>query len=404
MSMSAIAARVAAALLTSEKGRKGVGFLLVAIFAPVILIAVILCSATSGGADHNNSTVEASFYGVTYSEDVPDEFRTHITDMQTAFSFLDSAVAEANATMTDGNRLDPIQVKAIFYALCFGESAPSQHAADRFVDCFFITEQRTRTVLVELEDGSVIEQEEPYTATVPLSLAAAYENLAAKLGRAVTDEDKENAAHIYTMIAGNANGSDGTGASGDTIQIDYGYGSGSTELDTSGFTNPAGKNADDLVQYAIHAYQEHWGYVWGTFGLVLTESLFEAKLAQYPDALAGNVDFIRQTWVGGRTTDCVGLIKGYGWLDAETEEIVYNTNGMPDISANEMYHSATASGPIDTIPETPGLAVWHDGHIGVYIGNGEVVEAMGTRYGVVKTKLEGARWTHWLKIPYISYD
>lgn len=404
MSMSAIAARAAALLLTSEKGRKGVGFLLVAIFAPVILIAAILCSTTSGGADHNNSAVEAAFYGVTYSEDVPDEFRTHIAEMQTAFSLLDSAVAEANATMTDGNRLDPIQVKAIFYALCFGESAPSQRAADRFVDCFFITEQRTRTVLVELEDGSVIEQEEPYTATVPLSLAAAYENLAAKLGRAVTDEDKENAAHIYTMIAGNANGSDGTGASGDTIQIDYGYGSGSTELDTSGFTNPAGKNADDLVQYAIHAYQEHWGYVWGTFGLVLTESLFEAKLAQYPDALAGNVDFIRQTWVGGRTTDCVGLIKGYGWLDAETEEIVYNTNGMPDISANEMYHSATASGPIDTIPETPGLAVWHDGHIGVYIGNGEVVEAMGTRYGVVKTKLEGARWTHWLKIPYISYD
>ena len=27
-------------------------------------------------------------------------------------------------------------------------------------------------------------------------------------------------------------------------------------------------------------------------------------------SLAGNADFIRQTWVGGRTTDCVGLIKG----------------------------------------------------------------------------------------------
>ena len=279
-----------------------------------------------------------------------------------------------------------------------------QKCADRFVDCFFITEQRTRSVTVELEDGSIIEQEETYTATVPLSLAAAYENLAARLGRTITDEDKENAAHIYTMIAGNANGSDGTGASGGAIQIDYGYGSGSTELDTSGFTNPAGKNAADLVQYAIHAYEEHWGYVWGTFGHVLTESLFEAKLAQYPDALAGNADFIRQTWVGGRTTDCVGLIKGYGWLNAETEEIVYNTNGMPDITANEMYHAASVSGTIDTIPETPGLAVWHDGHIGVYIGNGEVVEAMGTRYGAVKTKLEGARWTHWLKIPYISYD
>ena len=262
MSMSAIAARAAALLLTSEKGRKGVGFLLVAIFAPVILIAAILCSNTAGGADHNNLAVEASFYGVNFTDSVPAEFQTHITDMQTAFSLLDQAGAEANATMTDGNRLDPIQVKAIFYALCFGENAPSQRAADRFVDCFFITEQRTRTVLVELEDGNVIEQEEPYTATVPLSLAAAYENLAAKLGRAVTDEDKENAAHIYTMNAGNANGSDGTGASGGTIQIDYGSGTGSTELDTSGFTNPAGKNADDLVQYAIHAYEEHWGYVW----------------------------------------------------------------------------------------------------------------------------------------------
>ena len=167
MSMSTIAARAAAMLLTSEKGRKGVGFLLVAVFAPVILIAAILCSTTSGGADHNNSAVEASFYGVTYSEDVPDEFRTpHIAEMQTAFFLLDSAVAEANANMTDGNRLDPIQVKAIFYALCFGEAAPSQRAADRFVDCFFITEQRTRIVVTELEDGSTVKSEEVYLSLI----------------------------------------------------------------------------------------------------------------------------------------------------------------------------------------------------------------------------------------------
>ena len=66
--MSAIAARAAALLLTSEKGRKGVGFLLIAIFAPVILIAAILCSTTSGGADHNNLAVEASFYGMLSSK------------------------------------------------------------------------------------------------------------------------------------------------------------------------------------------------------------------------------------------------------------------------------------------------------------------------------------------------
>ena len=394
-----VLAKAAAMLLTSEKGRKGIGFLLLVIFAPLIVFAAILCSAASGGADHNNLAVEASFYGTSFTESVPSEFQNHVTEMQTAFSLLDQAVADANANMTDGNRLDPLQVKAIFYALCFGEDAPTQRAADRFVDCFFVTEQRTRTVSAEMDDGSIVEVTEIYTATVPLSLEAAYHNLAAKLGRTVTDEDKANAAHIYERIAGSANGVEMSGS----YSYTYGTGGG-TELDTSGFTNPAGKNADDLVQYAIRAYEEHWGYVWGTFGHVLTEGLFESKLAQYPEALSDNADFIRQTWVGKRTTDCVGLIKGYGWLDADTQEIIYNTNGMPDLSANEMYHAASVSGTIDTIPETPGLAVWHNGHIGVYIGNGEVVEAMGTRYGVVKTKLSNGRWTHWLEIPYISYD
>ena len=56
------------------------------------------------------------------------------------------------------------------------------------------------------------------------------------------------------------------------------------------------------------------------------------------------------------------------------------------------------------MPDIPGLAVWHEGHIGVYIGGGQVIEAMGTRYGVVKTELASRSWTHWLKVPYIRYD
>ena len=124
----------------------------------------------------------------------------------------------------------------------------------------------------------------------------------------------------------------------------------------------------------------------------------------FGEHVTGFEDFIRENWMRRRTADCVGLIKGYGWLDAESMSIGYATNGMPDYGANQMYYSASESGTIDTIPEIPGLAVWHDGHIGVYIGNGYVIEAMGTKYGVVKTELEGRGWTHWLKIEYINYD
>ena len=56
----------------------------------------------------------------------------------------------------------------------------------------------------------------------------------------------------------------------------------------------------------------------------------------------------------------------------------------PEELVDMILYAASEKGSIDTIPEIPGLAVWHKGHIGIYIGNGEVIEAMGSRYGVVK--------------------
>ena len=117
----------------------------------------------------------------------------------------------------------------------------------------------------------------------------------------------------------------------------------------------------------------------------------------------GYEDFIRQNWLGGRTADCVGLIKGYGWYNTETAQIEIGANGMPDIGADTMYENAAEKGTIDTIPEIPGLAVWHEGHIGIYIGNGEVIQAANTNAGVIRTPIGQTGWTHWLKIPYISY-
>ena len=180
-------------------------------------------------------------------------------------------------------------------------------------------------------------------------------------------------------------------------------GSGDNAIDISAFVSPGTKNNLDLAAYAIQAWENGWGYVWGTYGNVLTQSLFDYKLQQYPDGVGKYAAFIRENWLNRRTADCVGLIKGYGWLDAQSLEIRYGTNGMPDYSANQMYQSAAESGTMDTMPDIVGLAVWKPGHIGVYIGNGYVIEAMGTKYGVVKTELAKRNWSGWCKIPYIDY-
>ena len=390
-------AKVAATALSNEKLRKGIGWGLVAVLSPVILLIAALCSIGTGGADHNNQAVAAAFYGTSYSSEVPMAFRSHIEDMRTAFSLLDSAVASVNVRTEGGNSLDLIRVKAVFYALCFCDDAPSRRAANRFVKCFYTWETRTRTVEVESEDGTVTNTTEEYTVAVPVSLYQAYANLEAELGRTITEDDKSNIDHIYTMIAGAAGGGsyDGSFIAG---------GDRSIELDISTFANPTTKNATDLVTYAVHAWESGWGYVWGTYGNVLTESLLAYKVSQYPDGVGNHENFIRAHWLGGRTTDCVGLIKGYSWLSPETMTIDYGTHGMPDIGANQMYYTARESGPISTMPDIPGLAVWHEGHIGVYIGGGQVIEAMGTKNGVVKTELAKRNWTHWLKIPYINYN
>ena len=389
-------AKVAATALSNEKLRKGIGWGLVAVLSPVILLISAMCSIGTGGADHNNQAVAAAFYGTSYSSEVPMAFRSHIEDMRTAFSLLDSAVASDNVRTEGGNSLDLIRVKAVFYALCFCDDAPNRRAANRFVKCFYTWETRTRTVEVESEDGTVTSTEE-YTVAVPVSLHQAYANLESELGRTITEDDKSNINHIYTMIAGTEGGGsyDGSFIAG---------GDRSIELDISTFANPTTKNATDLVTYAVHAWESGWGYVWGTYGNVLTESLLAYKVSQYPDGVGNHENFIRAHWLGGRTTDCVGLIKGYSWLSPETMTIDYGTHGMPDIGANQMYYTARESGPISTMPDIPGLAVWHEGHIGVYIGGGQVIEAMGTKNGVVKTELAKRNWTHWLKIPYINYN
>lgn len=384
---AATLAKVAATVLSDEGARKKMGWLIVAILSPVIVLVALICSIGAGGAQHNNAAVAACFYGGSYSDTVPAEFRTHVAEMQAAFSLLDSAAASVNA-QAENSGLDPIRVKAVFYALCFGEAAPSSRAAEDFVQCFYTTEERLRMV-----DGT----EEQYVVTIPLSLEQAYANLAVHLGRTITDEDRRNVNLVYSLIAGAVDGDDYDGA--------YLRGGGSSiELDASAFADPTTKNAADLVAYAVHAWESGWGYVWGTYGKVLTDDLFAYKLEQYPEGVGNYEDFIRANWLGGRTTDCVGLIKGYGWLDTETMTIGYGTNGMPDYGANQMYHAASVSGPIGTMPDIPGLAVWKEGHIGVYIGGGYVVEAMGTSKGVVKTELTGRGWTHWLQIEYINYD
>lgn len=163
------------------------------------------------------------------------------------------------------------------------------------------------------------------------------------------------------------------------------------------------KNNLDLVKWAQMAYDNKWGYVCGSHGNVLTANELKRLEKTFGSHVTDKEEYIKSHWLGRRTSDCVGLIKGYGWYDETSGTIKYGTNGMKDVTADGMFNAAVEKGPISTMPDIPGIAVWHQGHIGVYIGNGYVIHAANTYDGVIKTPITSSGWTHWLKVPYINY-
>ena len=156
------------------------------------------------------------------------------------------------------------------------------------------------------------------------------------------------------------------------------------------------KTAIGLVEYAKAQLGRPYWY--GSFGQTGSKEFYEQKKNQYPNQYTWDYDGTVE-----KVHDCVGLIKGYLWCDSpEDTTPVYNVE--QDKSANGMYTACKTKGEMATMPDVPGVLVFMNHHVGVYVGNGEVVEARSRRYGVYKTKLAERPWKNWGCCPYISYE
>ena len=155
------------------------------------------------------------------------------------------------------------------------------------------------------------------------------------------------------------------------------------------------KTAQGLIEYAKAQLGRPYWY--GTFGQAASKALYDQKKNQYPRQYEWQYD-----GATAKVHDCVGLIKGYLWgASPEDANPVYNS--AQDKSANAMYTACKTKGEMATMPDVPGILVFLPGHVGVYIGDGEVIEARSRRYGVYKTKLAERPWKTWGYCPYVTY-
>lgn len=116
--------------------------------------------------------------------------------------------------------------------------------------------------------------------------------------------------------------------------------------------------ADDLVKWAFRAYYERWEYIYG-------------------GCEEGHVD-------------CSGLIKSKVEVCARGTE--------------ELLAESPLSGPIETIPDIPGLGVYNFGHVGIYVGDGMVIDARTEVSGVGYDSIEYETWTNWFEIKGVDYS
>ncbi len=157
-----------------------------------------------------------------------------------------------------------------------------------------------------------------------------------------------------------------------------------------------------LAEFCENVYKAGWVYWYGTYGKRCSESLYNSKKKQYPshygsDRTSGYQKDIRD---GKWCADCVGMIKAFFWKNGDlTAEPKYGSNNCPDKSANGMIKYCSKTGPISTIPDEPGLVVWKDGHIGVYVGGGYTVEMKGFNYDCKRKKVTDGPWTKWGRLP-----
>ena len=201
MAAPALVLKAAASILANEKSRKAVGWVLIAVLSPIILLLAFFCTTFSGGAEHNRTVVDLCFHGGAVPEGTPAEYQAYIQEMRDSFVLLDAAMQAVEGQMEEGDGLDDIRVKAVFFALYFGTDDPAAHAGQTFVDCFVTYEERTRTVTTVDEEGNEVETQETYTMAVPISdLQQIWQNLQRLTGTEVSPEQQANADSVYNIV------------------------------------------------------------------------------------------------------------------------------------------------------------------------------------------------------------
>lgn len=163
--------------------------------------------------------------------------------------------------------------------------------------------------------------------------------------------------------------------------------------------------ASALIEKFKYALTNDWGYIWGTAGVKWTEGR-QNQLNQTTDADRANGRKYGAKWIGHMVADCSGL---FTWAFKQLGGEMYHGSNTMFLKWCTDKGELSKGKRLDGKTLKPGTAVfvWNGktySHVGLYIGNGLVIEAKGTIAGVVQGKVTDSKWTRWGELKGISYE
>lgn len=165
----------------------------------------------------------------------------------------------------------------------------------------------------------------------------------------------------------------------------------------------------DFVDRLLSTACDKTLYVMGGWGQAINSKSRSALIAaQKYNQSSTRKKMINEAEDGTRAFDCSGLIKsilwGYVGDDSATGGAKYASNGVPDLNAAGLIGRCYGvSENFSTIME--GELVYMSGHVGVYVGDGYVVECSPKwKNCVQRTELKQRKWLKHGFLPYVEYQ
>ena len=160
----------------------------------------------------------------------------------------------------------------------------------------------------------------------------------------------------------------------------------------------------ELIAKFQQALSEKWGYIWGTAGVMWTAAK-QKELEKTTDSDREQGRRYGKKWIGHMVADCSGL---FTWAFKQLGGTMYHGSNTMYLKWCSDKGKLSGGKRTDGKVLKPGTAVfvWNGknyGHVGLYIGDGTVVEAMGTRNGVTTTKVNASKWTNWGELKGVEY-